>query len=68
LEKVNLNLEEEEALEMHWDAGDSVWTNIDADEEVCAWDLCYPKGFLTFEDGTDRLSRNFTEELPLYAA
>ena len=35
---------------------------------MCAWDLCYPTGFLTFEDWTDRLSLNFGIELPLYAA
>jgi hypothetical protein len=42
--------------------------NFDAEEEVYAWDLYYPKGFLTFEDGTDRLSQNVGKELPLYAA
>jgi hypothetical protein len=42
--------------------------NFDADEEVCAWDICYPKGFLASEDGTNRLFQNFGKELSLYAA
>jgi hypothetical protein len=42
-----------------------IWFNIEIRGPLTESNLY---GFLTFEDGTDRLSRNVGEELPLLAA